>query len=145
MVASFGELKGVRLQPYSQELDSEDTFANLNWDGASLLEQASIANSDGFLRRACQVRAQLRLDFDDLMILISCNLINVRFRERNAIVVQPANVASIADNIEMSRETVRRRLHTMENSGAVQRYPSGYVVSPSAQNWLVDLFRFEAR
>ena len=145
MVASFGELKGVRLQPYSQDLESGEAFAYLNRDGASLPEQASIANSDVFLRRACQVRTQRRLDFDDLMILISCNLINVRFRERNAIVVQPANVASIADNIEMSRETVRRRLHTMESSGAVQRYPSGYVVSPSAQSWLFDLFRFELR
>jgi len=77
----------------------------------------------------CSLKSKLGCDYDDLLIALACATINLSYNRSNSIVLQPANINSIAEYLELSRETVRRRLHNLEYKDIVTRYPSGYVAN----------------
>jgi hypothetical protein len=95
--------------------------------------QALILAISVFLKRICKIKAENNCDFDDIIILVACGLINFYHLQGETPIVQPANISSIADCICMSRETVRRRLRAMEQRDFVRRYPTGYVISTAAR------------
>ena len=89
----------------------------------------NVAELTEFFRRLCAIKAAHSCDFVDVMIVLACCLINASYVRPGSITLQPANINSVASYLGISRETVRRRLQTLECKGLVTRYPSGYVAT----------------
>lgn len=94
---------------------------------SNLAEQAG-----GILRSFTKTRQKHGLDFDDLAIILACGRINFGSKKYHFSYVQAANVSSIADYIAMPRETVRRRLHSLESKQLLIRVAHGYIINDLA-------------
>jgi DNA-binding transcriptional ArsR family regulator len=87
-----------------------------------------VSSLSEFLRLFCHVKETHNCDFDDIIILLGCCVINGAYMHSGNFTLQPANVNSISDYISVARETVRRRINLLERKGLVERYPLGYVI-----------------
>jgi len=98
----------------------------LEGKGASISLCASRAQT--IIKCFGKIRSQYGLDFDDIAIFLACGSINFCSRKFIPFTVQPASASSIADYVEISRETVRRRLIILEKKELIVRVVHGYIV-----------------
>ena len=87
------------------------------------------------IARLCRAKRRYGFDLDDIIIIAACGAINFAGAKHKIPFAQPANIASIAGYIRMSRETVRRKLQCIEDKGFVHRYSGGYLVKNLGE-WL---------
>ncbi len=104
-------------------------------DRAAPDPQAALAPIARTISRLARIKRKHGFDLDDLVILAACGAINFTGHRRDLPFAQPANIASIAEYIRVPRETVRRKLQTIEARGFVARYSGGYLVT-SYKDWL---------
>ena len=87
------------------------------------------------ITRLCKIKQKYGFDLDDIIIIAACGAINFVGAKQELPCAQPANIASIAGYIRVPRETVRRKLLTIEARGFVRRYSGGYLVN-NVSDWL---------
>jgi hypothetical protein len=87
------------------------------------------------ITRLCRIKQKYGFDLDDIIIIAACGAINFVGAKQEMPFAQPANIASIAGYIRVPRETVRRKLLSIEAKGFVRRYSGGYLVN-NVSEWL---------
>jgi hypothetical protein len=101
---------------------------------------AALPPINRILDRLGKIKRKYGFDFDEVIIIAACGAINFAGAKQELPFAQPANISSIAGYIHVPRETVRRKLQTIESKGFVQRYSGGYLINNMSE-WLslVDL------
>lgn len=79
------------------------------------------------IRRIQSAMESWQCDLDDVMIVMACWTINSSYHSPGLMAVQPANISVIAQTLKMPRETVRRRVHRLQEKQVLRRFAGGYV------------------
>lgn len=103
--------------------------------------RAALSSLNHTIHRLVSLRRRYGFGSDELVILAACGIINMSSARQRLPYMQPANITSIANYIELPRETVRRKLQIIESRGVILRLASGYVIA-NPKEWmaLVDPF-----
>ncbi len=98
-----------------------------------------------FVRLFGSFRQKYGLDFDEIFIFFALGRLNYDLTNPKMLILNPANVASLAEFLAIPRETLRRKLGRLEEKSLVQRTSGGYVVRDmNAWRRLGDLIQAEA-
>jgi hypothetical protein len=95
----------------------------------------SLRSVSGGINRFAKIKRKYQFDFEEVLLFAACGAINFAAIKEAIPFAQPANISSIAEYVELPRETVRRKLLLMEHKGFVDRYSGGYLIK-RLHEWL---------
>ncbi len=72
------------------------------------------------------------IEFDEILIFFALGRLNYDPGQSNVMYVKPANIVSLAEFLDIPRETLRRKLVRLEEKDLVQRTSYGFVVKDMA-------------
>ena len=78
------------------------------------------------------IRSRHGLEFDEILIFFALGRLNYDPGQANVLYVKPANIISLAEFLDIPRETLRRKLVRLEEKELVQRTSYGFVVKDMA-------------
>ena len=78
------------------------------------------------------IRSRHGLEFDEILIFFALGRLNYDPGQANVLYVKPANIISLAEFLDIPRETLRRKLARLEEKELVQRTSYGFVVKDMA-------------
>ena len=102
---------------------------------AEILALASV--SKRALAGVFRFRASTGLDVEQVLIYLALGAMNLEGSQDSVVTVQPVNIATLCQAIELPRETVRRKLIQLEDQKLVRRSAAGFFIDDLAR-W-VDL------
>lgn len=73
-------------------------------------------------------RAASGLDVEQVLIYMALGAMNLEGSQDSVVTVQPVNIATLCQAIELPRETVRRKLIQLEDQKLVRRSAAGFFI-----------------
>ena len=93
---------------------------------SDILERASAARRA--LKGLFRFRASLSLDVEQVLIYLALGSMNLESPHESVLTIQPVNIATLCQAIELPRETVRRKLIQLEDQKLVRRSAAGFFI-----------------
>ncbi len=73
-------------------------------------------------------RAATSLDIEQVLIYLALGSMNLEGSHSTVVTVQPVNIATLCQAIDLPRETVRRKLMQLEDQKFVRRSAAGFFI-----------------
>lgn len=91
-----------------------------------ILDRASAAKRA--LTGLFRFRAAMALDVEQVLIYLALGSMNLEAPHEMTLTIQPVNIATLCQAIELPRETVRRKLIQLEDQKLVRRSAAGFFI-----------------
>lgn len=93
---------------------------------SDILARASAAQKT--LAGLFRFRAAMSLDVEQVLIYLALGSMNLEASHDSVVTIQPVNIATLCQAIELPRETVRRKLIQLEDQKFVRRSAAGFFI-----------------
>lgn len=99
---------------------------------ASMNQPSEVLNLASHVKKTLagvfKFRAAAGLDIEQVLIYLALGSMNLEGSHSAVVTVQPVNIATLCQAIELPRETVRRKLIQLEDQKLVRRSAAGFFI-----------------
>jgi hypothetical protein len=93
---------------------------------------ASARFASRFFRVVSSMRSRYGLEYEEIVIFFGLGRLNFDLSQGEVMMIKPTNIVSLAEFLDIPRETLRRKLMRLEEKDLVQRTSYGFVVKDTA-------------